>query len=82
MLYSGNMLEREIPKVLPVNHPRKLSTLLGWLVGIGSTVLFVYWWFDSLFPGRELSGEALLAKLLAVGATVLVSLYLMHINYD
>lgn len=73
----------QVPFKLPfLNHPKDVPTLVGWLVGIFTLALTVYWWFDSLFPKRELSAEAMIAKIVATLVTIGLSLYLMHINYD
>jgi hypothetical protein len=73
----------QVPFKLPfLHHPKDVPSLVGWLVGIGTLALTVYWWFDSLFPKRELSMEAMTAKIVATLVTVAISLYLMHINYD
>lgn len=67
---------------MKLSFPKDRPTQIGWALGVFFAVLMVYWWFDSLFPGRELSFQAMLAKIVASGVTLAISLYLMHINYD
>ena len=73
---------RQLPKLPFLNHPRDLPTVVGWALGVFFTVLTVYWWMDSLFPGHELTAGAMTVKIGASLLTLAVSLYLMHINYD
>lgn len=69
-------------EAMKLAFPKDRPTQIGWALGIFFTVVMVYWWFDSLFPGTELSFTAMFWKIAASLATVAISLYLMHINYD
>lgn len=62
--------------------PKDRPTQLGWALGIFFSCLTVVWWLSSLFPHRELSPEGLITMIIGLLATVALSLYLMHINYD
>jgi hypothetical protein len=65
-----------------LNAPKNPVHLGSWFAGNLTFAFFVYWTADSFFPGTELSAQAMLVKLLTAGISVLVGLWLMHINHN
>jgi hypothetical protein len=69
-------------KLGPLNVPRNPQRLAWWLIGNATFAFFVYWTADSFYPGRELTAEAMLVKLMLAAISFAVGLWLMHINHD
>jgi hypothetical protein len=69
-------------KIGPLAVPSDPKRLAYWMIGNLTFAFFVYWTADSFFPGRELTGEAMLWKLGTAAISFAVGLWLMHINHD
>jgi hypothetical protein len=68
-------------KIGPLNAPRNPPRLAGWLIGNLTFAFCWYWTIDSFFPQRELTAEAMIAKLVVAGISFVAGLWLMHINH-
>ncbi len=68
-------------KIGPLNVPSNPMRLAGWMVGNATFAFFVYWTADSFFPGKEMTGEAMLWKLGTGALSFAIGLWLMHINH-
>jgi hypothetical protein len=72
----------ESMKIGPLYAPKAPPRLAGWIIGNAAFAFFVYWTADSFYPGRELTAEAMIVKLVLAGISFAVGLYLMHINHN
>jgi hypothetical protein len=62
--------------------PKNPVALTSWMVGNLSFAFFVFWTATSFFPGTEWTPGAMLVEFGVTALSIVIGLYLMHINND